>query len=64
VAAGIPNASMLVTTAGLRGHMTYRLFHKLAGYTLEENAQVSSRHRRYRVAEDAQQGVEAAPNKG
>ena len=60
VAAGVPDAPMQVECAGLCGCITYRSFHKLAGYSLEENAQVSLRRRRYRAAEDAQQGVGAS----
>jgi hypothetical protein len=38
VAAGIADAPMQVHSQGLAGHMTYRSFHQMAGFTLKENA--------------------------
>src|SRR5437764_4298804 len=38
VMAGIPDAVMRVTTAGLRGEMVYRSFHAMAAYTFRESA--------------------------
>ena len=38
VADGVPDASMHVYTAGLKGCLVWRSFHKAAGYTVEETA--------------------------
>src|SRR5262249_26280251 len=38
VAAGVPDAPMHVYTAGLKGCLVWRSFHKAAGYTIEETA--------------------------
>jgi hypothetical protein len=59
VAAGIPDAPMQVHSAELRGHTDYRSFHKLAGYTFEENAQMALKRRRYRVGAGDLTGVVA-----
>jgi hypothetical protein len=60
VAAGIPDAPMQVTTAGLRGETTYRSFYAAADRTIEENAKTPLRSRRYRPPQDDTQGVRAA----
>jgi len=36
VADGVPDAPMQVYTAGLKGALAWRSFHKAAGYTIEE----------------------------
>jgi hypothetical protein len=64
VAAGLPDAPMRVATAGLLGETTYRSFHAAAGRTIEENAKVAIRSRRYRPPQDDTQGVRAAPKQG
>ena len=51
-AAGIPDAVMRVTTAGLRGETVYRSFHAAADRTIEENAKVAVRSRRYPAASE------------
>ena len=38
VAAGVPDAAMVVTHRGLKGQMTYRAFHEAARWTYEETA--------------------------
>src|SRR5215471_10654944 len=38
VADGVPDAPMHVYTAGLKGCMVWRSFHKAAGFTIEETA--------------------------
>ena len=47
VAVGVPDAPMQVYTAGLKGCLVWRSFHKAAERTIEENAQVPVRSRRY-----------------
>jgi len=50
VAVGVPDAPMQVYTAGLKGRLVWRSFHKAAERTIEENAQVPVRSRRYSSA--------------
>jgi hypothetical protein len=64
VAAGIPDAVMRVTTAGLRGEMVYRSVHAMAAYTFRENAQTPVRRARWVAPEDATQRDQAAPTPG
>ena len=64
VMAGIPDAVMRVTTAGLRGEMVYRSFHAMAAYTFRENAQTPVRRARWVAPEDAAQRGHAAPKQG
>ena len=64
VAAGIPDAPMQVTTAALRGETTYRSFYAAADRTIEEDAKVAVRSRRYRPPQNETQGVRAASKQG
>jgi hypothetical protein len=61
VDAGIPDAVMRVTTAGLRGETVYRSFHAMAVYTFRENAQTPVRRARWVAPGDATQQGQAAP---
>jgi hypothetical protein len=64
LADGLPDAPMHVYTEGLKGCLVWRSFHKAAERTIEENAQVPVRARRYRPRQDQWQGVRAAPKQG
>jgi hypothetical protein len=64
VADNVPDAPMHVYTEGLKGCLVWRSFHKAAERTIEENAQVPVRARRYRPPQDQWQGVRAASKQG
>ena len=64
VANGVPDAPMHVYSAGLAGCLIWRSFYNAAERTIEENAQVPARSRRYRPPQDQRQGVPAAPKQG
>ena len=64
VADGVEDAPMHVYSAGLKGGLIWRSFYKAAERTIEENAQVPVRSRRYRPPQDQCQGVRAAPKQG
>ena len=64
VADGVPDAPMQVYTAGLKGCLVRRSFHKAAGYTFKENAQTPVKRIRWEAPEDAAQRYRAAPKRG
>jgi len=64
VADGVPDASMHVYTAGLKGSRVWRSFYRAAERAVEENAQVPVRSRRYRPPEDQRQVVRAGSKQG
>jgi hypothetical protein len=64
VADNVPDAPMHVYTEGLKGCLVWRSFHKAAERTIEENAQVPVRARRYRPPQDQWQGVRAGSKQG
>jgi len=64
VADGVPDAPMQVYTAGLKGCLVRRSFHKAAGHTSKENAQTPVKRIRWEAPEDAAQRYRAAPKRG
>src|SRR5262245_3498255 len=64
VADGVPDAPMQVYTAGLKGCLAWRSFHKAAGYTFKENAQTPVKRVRWEAPEDAAQRYRARPKQG
>jgi hypothetical protein len=52
VAAGIPDAPMIVHSEGLAGYMRYPSLYKAAGYTMVESATVVLHRGRYRAPEN------------
>jgi len=64
VSDGVPDGPMHVYTLGLKGCLVWRSFHKAAERTIEENAQVPVRSRRYRRPQDQHQGVRAGQKGG
>src|SRR5262249_24518916 len=59
VADGVPDDEMRIYTAGLKGCMIWRSFHKAAERTIEENASTPVASRRYRLPATDKQGVNA-----
>ena len=64
VADGLPDAPMHVYTADLKGCLVWKSFYRAAERTIEENAQVPVRSRRYRPPEDQRQVVRAGSKQG
>jgi hypothetical protein len=66
VAHGVPDAPMQIYTAGLKGCLVWRSFHKAAGYTVEETATKPVHKVRWRDAavERAQIAARTAPKQG
>jgi len=64
VADGVPDAPMQVYTAGLKGCLVRRSFHKAAGYTFKENAQTPVKRVRWEAPEDATQRYRAGQKQG
>jgi len=61
---GVPDAPMHVYTAGLKGCLVWRSFHKAASYTFKENAQTPVKRVRWEAPEDAAQRYRARPKQG
>ena len=57
VEAGVPDDAVTVTYDGLRGHMSYRSLHALAGFTYSEGNSPLSRTRWQKFAHAGDQGM-------
>jgi len=64
VSDGVQDAPMQVYTAGLKGALVWRSFHKAAGYTFKENAQTPVKRVRWEAPEDATQRYRAGQKQG
>src|SRR5215472_11736885 len=64
VADGVPDAPMQVYTAGLKGCLIWRTFHKAAGYTFKENAQTPVKRVKWEAPEDAAQRYRVGQKQG
>src|SRR5499425_1086806 len=64
VADGVPDAPMHVYTAGLKGALVWRSFHRAAGYTFKENAKTPVKRVRWEAPEHAAQRYRAGPKQG
>src|SRR5215468_7941257 len=64
VSDGVQDAPMRVYTAGLKGCLIWRTFHKAAGYTFKENAQTPVKRVKWEAPEDAAQRYRAGQKQG